>query len=498
MPRRLAHRLLIAALAALVAASAGAQAPQPGFRRPPPGAYEDCRGKAPGDRVRHRTPRGFEDSTCLRTPDGFVAVPDSHLGRRQEPPPRAYDDCRGKAPGDPVLHQTPQGLEEAICEASPQGLVARPNRLAAPPRTEPIPAPTETARAQAEPPRVTLLPVAPTTAQVVDIAGSVSAAGRITAVMVDGGEIPVAPDGGFSVRRGVPLGDSEINVVAIDEWGRRGEARLTVTRAAAANTEVFAPLKPALARGKPRPDSLALIIGIERYKSAPAAEFAENDARAFYDYAVNALGVPAARVKLLTGANAQKVDVEAALLTWLKPLIVRESTEVFVFFSGHGLASDDGRDLYLLPQDGNRAVLERSALRRKEMIEMILAASPRSATLFLDTCYSGGTRGADSLIASARPVLLVAKDESLPERVTILAASANDQLSSSLVPAKHGLFSYFLMKGLEGEAAGPDRAITAAGLTAYLAARIPTEAAKLGRTQVPQLLGDGDRVISAR
>jgi len=32
-------------------------------------------------------------------------------------------------------------------------------------------------------------------------------------------------------------------------------------------------------------------------------------------------------------------------------------------------------------------------------------------------------------------------------------------------------------------------------MEAYLADHIPTEAAKLGRTQTPQLIGDGGRVI---
>ncbi len=100
-------------------------------------------------------------------------------------------------------------------------------------------------------------------------------------------------------------------------------------------------------------------------------------------------------------------------------------------------------------------------------------------------------------MAAARPILIAAKEEPVPPNVTILAAAGNDQLSSSLAAAKHGLFSYFLMKGLEGEAAGPDRTITAESLEAYLAASIPSEAAKLGRTQTPQLIGDRNRVLSS-
>ena len=333
--------------------------------------------------------------------------------------------------------------------------------------------------------------------------GSVEVSGKIggsplTSLTVDGKAAPYKPDGSFKFRRAVPLGESVIRLVATNEWGQSAEATIKVTRTIATESEVaFAPLNPSRLHGKARPKAIALIIGIEQYKSIPPAEFAENDARSFYDYALNALGVPASRVKLLTGADAQRVDVEAAILTWLKPQVVKDQTEVFVFFSGHGLASDDGKDLYLLPQDGNRALLDRSALRRKELIDMIVDSGAKSATLFLDTCYSGGTRGKETLVSSARPILVAAKEQAVPPNVTILAAAGNDQLSSSLVSAKHGLFSYFLMKGLEGEAAGPDRTITAAKLEAYLAEKIPAEAAKLGRTQTPQLIGDGSRMVSS-
>ena len=170
---------------------------------------------------------------------------------------------------------------------------------------------------------------------------------------------------------------------------------------------------------------------------------------------------------------------------------------MFVFFSGHGLASDDGRDLFLLPYDGDRAMLADSSLRRKEIIDTIVNAGAASATLFLDTCYSGGTRGKDTLTTLTRPVMIAAKEQPIPPNVTILAAAANDQLSNALAPTKHGLFSYFLMKGLEGEAAGPDRIITAARLEQYLMDHVPTEAAKLGRTQTPQLMGNDGKVVAS-
>lgn len=45
-----------------------------------------------------------------------------------EPPPQAYEDCKGKKAGDQVQHTTPEGKVAVTCVDSPKGLVARPNQ----------------------------------------------------------------------------------------------------------------------------------------------------------------------------------------------------------------------------------------------------------------------------------------------------------------------------------------------------------------------------------
>lgn len=53
---------------------------------------------------------------------------------RHEPPPIAFEDCRGKAEGAAIQHTTPTGnMVPAICVNSPNGLFARPEH---PPRPD--------------------------------------------------------------------------------------------------------------------------------------------------------------------------------------------------------------------------------------------------------------------------------------------------------------------------------------------------------------------------
>lgn len=348
------------------------------------------------------------------------------------------------------------------------------------------------------PPTILVTASITTTSPIVDVVGQVTSTGRIIALQVNGTDVPIQPNGAFTTRRGVLIGDNAIELAAVDEWGQVTTAMVNATRTVPTTTaEEYPPLNPSRARGMPRPNAVALIIGIENYQNVPIAEYAENDARAFYDFATNALGVPASRIKLLTGNQARRLDVQRAVRTWLLPLIVQSHGDVFVFFSGHGLASEDGHHL-LLPYDGDPNLLAESSITRQELIEAITRAGASSLTMFLDTCYSGGTRTNQSLIASARPIRIVAKNEGIPPNVTIFAASGNDQLSSSLAAAKHGLFSYFVMKGLEGDAAGADHAFTASALDAYLNAHVPLAAARIGRAQTPKMVGNGEAVISAR
>jgi hypothetical protein len=54
--------------------------------------------------------------------------PQQDLSRHREPPPQAYEDCKGRKAGDAVQHATPEGKVAATCVDSPQGLVARPKQ----------------------------------------------------------------------------------------------------------------------------------------------------------------------------------------------------------------------------------------------------------------------------------------------------------------------------------------------------------------------------------
>ena len=159
------------------------------------------------------------------------------------------------------------------------------------------------------------------------------------------------------------------------------------------------------------------------------------------------------------------------------------------------MASESGEELYIIPQDGDQSLLEDTAISRVELIKLIKKVDPKSVTMFFDTCYSGQTRGEQMLVASLRGIRIV-EAGGIPDNFTIFTASSSNQGSSHIEEAKQGIFSYYLMKGLEGKADGnKDKQITNGELIAYLKTNVSKEAFTQNREQDPMLSGDPNQIL---
>ena len=97
------------------------------------------------------------------------------------------------------------------------------------------------------------------------------------------------------------------------------------------------------------------------------------------------------------------------------------------------------------------------------------------------------------MLIASRPIAIVAKEQAIPDNFTVFTAAAGDQTAKPLEEAKHGLFSYFLMKGMEGEAdSNKDNAITAEELHTYVQKNVIQQSSG---SQTPELQGDANRVL---
>ena len=305
-------------------------------------------------------------------------------------------------------------------------------------------------------------------------------------------------NGKFTINRYSPE-DEEIEIIATDSWGNKSKktVKVKIERKVAKQSITIEKLNPSKVSSRKFPNRVALIVGIQDYSSAPKATFAASDAKWFHEYATNVFGVTEGNIKSLIGKDASFIQTQKAISKWLPSKIKANQSELIIFFAGHGLSTPDGKELYLLVHDSDTDLLSRTAILRSELFKDISKLKPKSVTLFLDTCYSGTSRDDKSLLVSARPIRIVSSDVSKrPNNFTIFSAAKLDQISSGFKEAKHGIFSYYLMKGLEGEAdTNGDRKITNGELHVYLDKYISQQALQLGRKQNPDLAGDHKQIL---
>ena len=246
-------------------------------------------------------------------------------------------------------------------------------------------------------------------------------------------------------------------------------------------------------------DAVAIIIGIQNYKRLGKADYANKDAQKFYEYAYRALGIPKDRIRILTDADADQAAFLKSFRNWLPLNVKKNKTEVFVFYSGHGLPSPDGKSLYFLPYGVDQDLLDETAIDQRKIVAAIQATQPKSVTMFIDSCYSGLSKTGDILLSGSKPVTLKNSDIDYPIEFTVMTASSPDQISSASTELQHGIFSFYLMKGMEGDADfNNDKKITVGEMQKFLLDNVQLQSMSLKRKQTPQVVGDRDRVLVGR
>ena len=197
--------------------------------------------------------------------------------------------------------------------------------------------------------------------------------------------------------------------------------------------------------------------------------------------------------------GADDIEMLSAFQNWLPLKVNKGKTDVYVFYSGHGYPSQDGKGLYFLPFNVDKQYLDRTSVKQQELVVALQAVKAKSVTMFIDACYSGQSRNGETLVAGLKPIALKTEEMAYPPEFTVITASAFDQLSSASADLKHGIFSFYLMKGMEGDAdQNKDGKITVAEIQEYLTDMVGRQAMGMNRKQQPQLFGDADRVLVGR
>jgi len=249
--------------------------------------------------------------------------------------------------------------------------------------------------------------------------------------------------------------------------------------------------KPAY-RISERKNDFAIVVGIGKYLEIPDAQFAERDAEAVKNHLL-AMGFPSRNVVHLSGEKAGYKAIEKFVETWL-PKNTDENSRVFFYFSGHGSPDPQTGQAYLLPYDGDPNFLENTGYPIKRLYEKLNSLPAEEITVVMDACFSG-SGGRSVLAKGARPLVMTVEKVAIPEKLTVFAAAAGNQITSTLEDQGHGTFTYYFLKGLSGGAKDTSGVVTEQGLYAFLKPKVQDVARRQNRTQDPVLHTKGNREL---
>ncbi len=196
----------------------------------------------------------------------------------------------------------------------------------------------------------------------------------------------------------------------------------------------------------------ALLIGINRYEHLPSLEYCSRDMEALRDILIAFGGYQADHIQLLGdategGFRPTRSNIFIELTTFLQQAEPRDT--VLVAFAGHG-ACDKSRKSFLVPIDGNTSetLLPLTCVPMTDVYQFLEACSARQKVVILDCCHSGGERGGrGSTDADFVPGI------ELPASGLIeLLSCGQDEVSHEDDEFRQGVFSYYLARGLEGDA----------------------------------------------
>ena len=270
---------------------------------------------------------------------------------------------------------------------------------------------------------------------------------------------------------------------------------------------VRVPLTDDVERGIPhaaarRSDAIAVILGVERYRSLPDARYAARDAALVRRYAVDAMGVSDDPEHLYVRTDSDVTNGELRKLFgesgWLARR-VSANTDLLVYFAGHGAPDASRSGPFLLPFDADAAFVGETGYSLGALYDRLARLPARSITVLLDACFTGETRNRQSIVPGTRPTVLSIEHPALVRRnMAVLSAARGVQVAGDLPSARHGLFTYFVARGLRGEAdADGDRTISIAELGRFVERGVSGAANRLDREQRPLLIArDSLRVLT--
>jgi uncharacterized caspase-like protein len=252
----------------------------------------------------------------------------------------------------------------------------------------------------------------------------------------------------------------------------------------------------------------AVVIGISNYRDTRIAglRYASTDAQAFHTWLISPQGggYALSRVRLFLNSEATAQSIRNVMFNWLKQAL--EEDMVTIYFAGHGSpeSPDSPNNLFLLPFDANYDDVATTGFPMWD-IETALKrfVKAKKVVVIADACHAGGVGQAFDIARRANRSIEINPISSglqnlskIGDGVAVISASDDKQFSQESKDwgRGHGVFTYFLLKGLKGEADyNKDSRVTLGELIPYLSEQVRRETRN---AQSPTVAGKFDPALS--
>ena len=247
------------------------------------------------------------------------------------------------------------------------------------------------------------------------------------------------------------------------------------------------PVEPSQRTGFEKQVKVALLVGVGAYPAGSGLGPLKYPAR---DVAL--LGAELTRqgylVRRLVDSEASRGMVRRSIEELSDALDPGEGTFVF-YYSGHGFA--EGKTNYLATFGTTADDLQTEGLDVANVETLLAKSKARQRMLWIDACRDDRNGGARSATQRSFTAL------NTSEGSKVLFSTRAGHVSYENDDLRQGLFTHFLVRGLQGEAAGTDGLITFRDLSDYVTASVRAYGVEHGQVQIPYEAGEasGDFLI---
>lgn len=207
---------------------------------------------------------------------------------------------------------------------------------------------------------------------------------------------------------------------------------------------------PAMNGKYAQPQAVGIAVGVGAFRdpAMPSRKFAARDAEVMGTYFKAVLGIPPQKIRVVIDEGGLKDDLADIFEQWL-PKQAGVKQTAYIYVSGRALVDQETGAVSLMPYDGTMASAGRTfSLAR---LQRALTRAPlKQAVLMLDLSLEPSAGSGSTGTATPRWNQQDAAGEH--DRLMIMVGNSGVQEAQAYQQGQHGLFTYFLLKGMRGAA----------------------------------------------